>query len=58
MKFIFKKYLEFEKKYGDESTIESVEKMAEEYVQGRVRFVHFVFYDFKLEMNGLTPTER
>lgn len=33
MKFIFKKYLEFEKRHGDETTVESVKKMAEEYVQ-------------------------
>ncbi|CAB3976612.1 RRP5 homolog [Paramuricea clavata] len=35
MKFIFKKYLEFEKKHGDESTVESVKKMAEEYVRDK-----------------------
>lgn len=33
MKFIFKKYLEFEKKHGDETSVESVKKMAEGYVR-------------------------
>ena len=35
MKFIFKKYLEFEKRHGDETTVENVKKMAEEYVQDK-----------------------
>ena len=35
MKFIFKKYLEFEKRHGDETTVEGVKKLAEEYVQDK-----------------------
>lgn len=35
MKFIFKKYLEFEKKHGDESTVIKVKKIAEEYVKDK-----------------------
>lgn len=33
MKFLFKKYLEYEKSYGDEKQIESVKQKAMEYVQ-------------------------
>ena len=33
MKFIFKKYLDFEKKHGDENMVENVKKMAEDYVR-------------------------
>ncbi|XP_028390902.1 protein RRP5 homolog isoform X2 [Dendronephthya gigantea] len=35
MKFIFKKYLDFEKKYGDDRTVENVKKMAEDYVRNK-----------------------
>lgn len=33
MKFLFKKYLEYEKKHGDEAHVESVKKKAMEYVE-------------------------
>ena len=33
MKFIFKKYLDFEKKHGDDGTIENVKIMAENFVR-------------------------
>lgn len=33
LQFLFKKYLEYEKSYGDEKQIESVKQKAMEYVQ-------------------------
>ncbi|XP_041477321.1 protein RRP5 homolog [Lytechinus variegatus] len=35
VKFFFKRYLDFEKKYGDESTINAVKQKAVEYVESR-----------------------
>ncbi|XP_060066718.1 protein RRP5 homolog [Ylistrum balloti] len=35
MKFFYKKYLEFEKEYGDSETVESVKKKALEYVESQ-----------------------
>jgi rRNA biogenesis protein RRP5 len=32
MKFFFKKYLEYEKKYGDEASIQHVKDLATQYV--------------------------
>ncbi|XP_006815336.1 protein RRP5 homolog [Saccoglossus kowalevskii] len=36
MKFFFKRYLEFEKKYGEESTVENVKQKAMHYVESKV----------------------
>ena len=35
MKFMFKRYLEFEQKYGSGATIESVKEKARAYVEAR-----------------------
>lgn len=36
MKTLFKKYLEFEQKHGDESNVQKVKEMAAEYVRKEV----------------------
>ena len=36
MKFVFKRYLEFEKKYGDDRLAEGVKSKAMEYVESKV----------------------
>lgn len=36
MKFLFKKYLEYEKEHGDEASIEKVKKAAMEYVESKL----------------------
>lgn len=38
MKFIFKKYLDFEKANGTEETVESVKEMAAKYVESKPKF--------------------
>ena len=35
MKFIFKKYIDFEKQYGDETLVENVKQMALKYVENK-----------------------
>lgn len=35
MKTLFKKYLDFEERFGDENAVEHVKKMASEYVQSQ-----------------------
>ncbi len=35
MKFFFKRYLDFEKKFGNESTVDSVKQKAVEYVESK-----------------------
>ena len=35
MKILFKRYLEFEKKYGDDEKIEGVKRKAVDYVQSK-----------------------
>ena len=35
MKFFFKKYVEFEKKHGDDTTVEQVKQKALDYVEAQ-----------------------
>ena len=37
MKFLFKKYLDFEQKYGTEHTVKTVKRKAAEYVESKTR---------------------
>ena len=39
MKILFKRYLEFEKKYGDETSVEGVKRKAMEYVESKTALV-------------------
>lgn len=52
MKFIFKKYLDFEKLYGNEKFVENVKQMAAKYVENKQEVFKMAYLQQHDQTNG------